>query len=132
MRRALWGSWPIVYTTRDDGLLAEYVDIRECIRDVAPLFTEGATITARVHGKVLDRRQTVTLHGTIIDIRSVNGFDTASSGVPTLSSLAGQATFILETDDDERYGIGGWGAVIEDIEVLRIVVENVPSSGEAQ
>lgn len=129
---ALWESWPILYTTRDDGLPAEYVDIRECIRDVAPLFTEGATITARVHGKVLDRQQTVTLHGTIVDIRSVNGFDTASSGVPTLSSLAGQATFILEADDDERYGIGGWGAVIEDIEALRIVIEDVQSSGDAQ
>lgn len=129
---ALWESWPILYTTRDDGLPAEYVDIRECIRDVAPLFTEGATITARVHGKVVDRRQTVTLHGTIADIRSVNGFDTPSSGVPTLSSLAGQATFILEADDGERYGIGGWGAIIEDVEALRIVIEDVQSSGEAQ
>lgn len=121
---ALWESWPILYTTRDEGLPAEYVDLRECIRDLAPLVADEATITARVFGKVIDQRETVTLRGTVTDLLYANGSETNGTGTPSLSSLAGQATLVLESEGEE-YGIGGWGAVLEDIEALRIVIEDV-------
>lgn len=121
---ALWEAWPIHYTTRDGSLPAEYVDIRECIRDLASVYADGATVTVRVHGKIIDQRETVTLRGRVVDLLSANGFDTEHRTEPALSSLAGQATLVLESDGEE-YGVGGWGAVVEDVEALRVIVEDV-------
>jgi HTH-type transcriptional regulator, sugar sensing transcriptional regulator len=120
---ALWESWPVVYTTRDDGLPAEYVDIRECIRDIAPLLANGATIAASVCGKDAGRKRTHDLRGRVTDVLYANP-DGDESATPSLSSLAGQATLVLETDEGE-YGIGGWGAILEDIEAERVIIESV-------
>lgn len=121
---ALWESWPIVYTTRNDGLPAEYVDIRECIRDVAPLLADDARITAHVRGKGTNRMETFDLRGEITDILYANSLDTEPTTTPALSSLAGQATIVLD-DDGEEYGVGGWGAILEDIEAQRMIIESV-------
>ncbi|MFC7157304.1 TrmB family transcriptional regulator sugar-binding domain-containing protein [Halomarina halobia] len=129
---ALWESWPVVYTTRDDGLPAEYVDIRECIRDVAPLLTDGARIAARVRGEEIGRREPFDRRGEIVDALYATAPGDEPVAPPTLSSLAGQATLVLEVDGEE-YGIGGWGAILEDVEAQRVVVESVefPDGREA-
>ncbi|WP_254546666.1 TrmB family transcriptional regulator [Halomarina pelagica] len=129
---ALWESWPILYTTRDDGLPAEYVDIRECIRDVAPLLADGAHVTARVRGTEVRRREPFDRRGEIVDALYATAPDDDPTAPPTLSSLAGQATLVLEADGEE-YGIGGWGAILEDVEAQRVIVESIefPDDREA-
>lgn len=124
---ALWESWPISYTARNDELPAEYVDIRECIRDIAPLLVDGAHITARVRVKATGRQETFDLRGEIIDILYSNSHDYDAESEPTLSSMAGQATIVFETDGEE-YGVGGWGSILEDIEAQRVIIESVEFS----
>jgi HTH-type transcriptional regulator, sugar sensing transcriptional regulator len=126
---ALWESWPVIYTTRDDGLPAEYVNIRECIRDIAPLLADGAHIATRVRGKGTDRTEMFDLTGEIVDVLYANSPDVEPTTTPALSSLAGQATIVLEVDGEE-YGIGGWGAILEDIEAQRVIIEDVEFAEE--
>jgi sugar-specific transcriptional regulator TrmB len=126
---ALWESWPISYTARDDELPAEYVDIRECIRDIAPLLSDGARITARVRGKATSRQETFDLQGEIGDVLYANSHDYDAESVPTLSSMAGQATIVFEANGEE-YGIGGWGSILEDIEAQRVIIESIEFSDD--
>ena len=121
---ALWESWAIVYTTHSETLPAEYVNIRRCIRDIAPLLADGATITATARGREMGRRQSISLSGEITDILYANGDIREGDQTPSLSTLAGQATIVLRTEDGE-FGIGGWGAVLEDLEADRIIIEAV-------
>ena len=121
---ALWESWPISYTARDNGLPAEYVDIRECIRDIAPLLADEARITAHVRGKATTRQETFDLRGEITDVLYTNSHEYDAESEPTLSGMAGQATIVLETDNEE-YGVGGWGSILEDIEAQRVIINSV-------
>lgn len=121
---ALWESWAVVHTSHSETLPAEYVNIRRCIRDIAPVLAEGATITATARGREMGKRNTVALTGEITDVLYANGDLRDGDATPSLSSLAGQATIVIETDDGE-YGIGGWGAVLEDMEADRIIIEKV-------
>ena len=72
---ALWESWAIVYTTHSETLPAEYVNIRRCIRDIAPLLADGATISATAHGRGMGQRDTVSLSGEITDILHAVGVE---------------------------------------------------------
>ncbi|WP_266081790.1 TrmB family transcriptional regulator [Haladaptatus caseinilyticus] len=127
---ALWESWPLIYTSHDDSLPAEYVNIRRCIRDIAPLLSDGATIHATARGRKIGLKQTQTLSGEITDILYATGDHYEQDQIPSLSSLAGQATIVLRTDDG-KFGVGGWGAVLEDLEADRIIIESVsyPNDG---
>lgn len=125
---ALWEYWPVVYSTRDESLPAEYVDIRECIRDITPLLSDGATITVAVNGKRTESNERCDLRGEVVEVLTPNG-ETRDQQIPTLSSLAGQATLVIDTGEEE-FGVGGWGAILEDIEITRIVVESVDYDGQ--
>ena len=46
----LWEVYPSVHTDRDDAPPFVFVAIRECIRFIEPLLSDGATITASVEG----------------------------------------------------------------------------------
>ncbi|SNZ12453.1 transcriptional regulator [Natronoarchaeum philippinense] len=117
---ALWGTWQPVYDAVDDGIKREYVDIRECVQDIAPIVNDGTTIPATVNGFDIRTGEEVTLSGEITEIISAGMPDT--DGSLTLTQLAGQATLVLESDGRE-YGIGGRGATLEDVEARRIVLD---------
>lgn len=118
----LWESTEPVFEDEDDSLPQTYVNIRKCIRDVAPLLDDGATVTATVQGIDVESSSEVTLEGTIVDT-SYPSLEAAGLE-PPFSYLGGQATIIVETDDG-IVEVGGWGAVIEDYEATRIVIEDV-------
>ena len=129
-RAAAWEAWPTIHTARSDSLPAEYVDIRECIRDISPLLAEGASVTARVRGTRTERRSDYELEGEIVDIvRSQTVTDVTDD--QHLSNLAGRAAIVLETDDGEVHSIGGTGASLEDIEAYRIRIQSIDSAGDA-
>ncbi|MFC4438638.1 MULTISPECIES: TrmB family transcriptional regulator [Natrialbaceae] len=118
---ALWVTWELVYADSTNGSKREYVNVRECICDVAPLVTDGVEIPVTVRGFDVRSGDDVTLSGRIVDIISA-GTPTRDDGSLTLTHLAGQATLVVESDGTE-YGIGGRGATLEDIEATRIVTE---------
>jgi sugar-specific transcriptional regulator TrmB len=124
---ALWGTWDQVYSQTPEDGKREYVDVRECIQDVAPGVEAGTPIPATVRGFDTHTGDDVTLTGTIVDIISA-GTPAADESL-TLSHLAGQATIVLKSDGYE-YGIGGRGSTFEDVEATRIVIEPPESLSE--
>lgn len=121
---ALWQTWELVYAASMDGQKSEYVDVRECICDIAPLLNDGVEIPVTVRGLDVETGETITLSGQIVEIISAGS--TNSEGSLTLTQLAGQATLVLESNGRE-YGIGGRGATLEDIEATRIVIDYADS-----
>jgi sugar-specific transcriptional regulator TrmB len=125
---ALWEPWPSIYTSRTSTLPVEYVDIRECIQDVAPFLSDGTEIRATIEGKTVGGREERTLSGTIVDAVFADRRPDDSMAI-ALSQLAGRAALILDTGEEE-VSIGGWGAVVEDFEAQRIRLEEILSEGE--
>lgn len=119
---ALWSNWEVVYSTRTGELPAVYTNIRECVRHIKPLVDDGHRVVLSVEGHRRDGGEPIELTG------SVSRVDYADPDVdqqsPPLETFVGEATIFLEVDD-ETYRIGGWGALLEEIEAERITVELV-------
>lgn len=115
----LWEVWDTVYSERSDEPPLVYADIRRCVRDVEPFLSDGGTVQATVTGFVTGSGESVELTGDIVDFYYSGA--ARVDGTPALSQLAGQVCFTLRTDD-ETYSVGGWGAVLEDIEATRITI----------
>jgi sugar-specific transcriptional regulator TrmB len=123
----LWEIWDQVYSARSEHPPISYSGIRECLREIDPLMDEGATIHATVRGHDRSTGDTVELSGRIVD--ATYSGETAGEGTPPLAQLAGKVTLYLETDDGDVVTVGGWGAVLEDIEATRMTVTDVSYSG---
>lgn len=116
----LWENADLVYTERTADPPLSYVDIRRLLRETQPLFESAATVTVRVEGydtATGDRRE---FTGTVADARSAQGPGNADPD----PQHAGQVMLAVDTGDDV-VTVGGWGAVLEDVEAERIVVESV-------
>ncbi|RLM59246.1 TrmB family transcriptional regulator [Halobellus sp. Atlit-31R] len=114
----LWEVGSPLYSDRASTPPVEYVDIRQLVRDVRPLFESEATVTVRVDGTDLGTGESRTITGTVEEVQSVVGGDESDS------QIAGQVMFVVDTGS-ERVSVGGWNAVVEDLEATRIVVTDV-------
>jgi sugar-specific transcriptional regulator TrmB len=119
----LWEIWDTIYTLRTPETPTTYVDLRHCVRDVDPLLDEGATITATVEGYDTDSNEDVSVRGQITRVTYTGETVGRDKQLP-LSQLAGRVSITLETDDGP-VEVGGWGAVIEEIEASEITIEDV-------
>ena len=118
----LWEVWDTVYTSRSASLPLSYSDIRQCVREIEPLLSDGARIRVAVDGFDTDTGQPVSFVGDVTDVKYQG---TASTdGSPALSELAGQVNISVISDGFE-YSVGGWGAVLEDVEATRITVREM-------
>lgn len=122
---SLWEAWDLVYTTRNAEPPITYVDIRQCVVDVAPLLHEEATIEVTATGVDPESGDRRTVSGTVVDLYYTGS--SAGNHYPTLSEVAGQVTIFVE-DEDETVSIGGWYAHVEDLELRRLTVESVSSN----
>ncbi|QSG08658.1 TrmB family transcriptional regulator [Halapricum desulfuricans] len=120
----LWESTEPLLEDGDDSLPRSYVNIRQCIRDIWPLLEDGATVSVTVEGIEVESGSTVSFEGEIVDV-TYPSLEAAGTDAPFLY-LGGQATITIETDA-ETVEVGGWGAVIEDYEATRIVLEEIVS-----
>ncbi|WP_247002033.1 TrmB family transcriptional regulator [Halosolutus gelatinilyticus] len=119
----LWEVHETIYAGQRDEPPITYVDLRQCIRDVVPLLDEGYSIEATIRGFETDTGREVTKRGRITDA-TYAGVATNDGRPAPLAQLAGEASVTLATDDD-RYTVGGWGAMIEDFEGVRITIESI-------
>lgn len=117
----LWSVWEPVSDRRSFPL--EYVSLDEFIRDVFPLWRDGAAITATVHGIDTESGDARTVTGTVTDI-TYTGMDVTNDCPPTVGQLAGRSLVGLSTAD-RTYRVGSWGALFEEIEARRIVLESI-------
>ncbi len=119
---ALWTHWPVAYSTRTEGLPATYTNIRECIRHIKPLFDEGNRVVLTVEGHYRQSGEPIEFTGEVTDIVYADPYVEGES--PPLETFLSEAQIMLSVDG-ETYEVGGWGALMEDIEAKRFTVELV-------
>lgn len=117
----LWEVWEQLYSARSQEPSAEYVDVRQFVRDVEPLLDAGEAVRVTVTGYRTGSGEPATVSGVVEDIAYEGS---SGDGEPALSQLAGKVTLTLGTDEGE-VTVGGWGAVLEDLEATRVTVETV-------
>lgn len=119
----LWDIHETIYSARDEQPPVAYADIRQCLQDIEPLFDNGARIDATVRGFETDTNREVAVSGTITDI-TYAGIPSSDDQQMPLAQLAGKTSFTLEHDRGS-YTVGGWGAMLEDIEAIRITIDAI-------
>jgi sugar-specific transcriptional regulator TrmB len=119
----LWEIWETVYTIRTPETPTTYVDIRHAVRDLEPLLAEGAQIEVLVVGYQTDTNDPVELTGRVVSVDYTGSAIGRQEPVP-LAQLAGRISLTLDVDGEE-YEIGGWGALLEEIEATQITVTDV-------
>ncbi|WP_254546230.1 TrmB family transcriptional regulator [Halomarina pelagica] len=129
----LWDPWPLVYSDRPSDPPMEYVDLRQCIRDIAPLVADGATVRVDVTGRDLETGESRSLHGVVVDLLVAEGIP---EGDVPMRELVGQAAIVVEgtehgdrAGDRRRYTVGGWGAILEEIEAENVTVTEIDHGG---
>ena len=119
---SLWEHCETIYSERPADLPIEYVDIRRLVADIGPVVDDGVRLAVSVEGTDTDTGERVSCTGTVTDTEYATSIDTTDT-TDGHSQVAGQATLYVETDNGE-VSVGGWGAIIEDVEATRIVVED--------
>jgi sugar-specific transcriptional regulator TrmB len=122
----LWEIYEPVHSTKTDGPPVQYTEMRECVRYVEPLLEKGVEIGAAVEGYDTATGETVAIHGRLVEA-CYGGVSTRDDERLPLAQLAGEVNVTLATADGE-VTVGGWGAMMEDIEAFRITVEDVTRS----
>lgn len=116
----LWDPWDVYYTAVDDDPPTDYLDIRYCVRDIAPLVEAGSNVSIRIEGVDTGTGSDRTVQGTVREVVA-NGH--GGTDVP-IAVYSGQIGVIVDTADGP-VEIGGWGAMVEEVEAHRITVLSV-------
>lgn len=116
---AVWESWDVIYTARRDELPATYTEIRNCLEDIVAHVEVGDSVFVTVVGTDRTTGKNVTLEGRVVDTTYNHVGDH-----PSLMSHVNEANMTLVTDHGPCV-VGGAGALLEDIEAHRIVVERI-------
>lgn len=119
---SLWTTWETVFEEPTEDAVAEYVDIRECVREVDRLLDAGRTVHARIIGTDVETGESVELAGEIIETGADSPREDRWDATPPL--LHGIASITVVTDDG-TFTVGGWGAMLEDIEANRVTITTV-------
>ncbi|MCU4753174.1 TrmB family transcriptional regulator [Halobacteria archaeon AArc-curdl1] len=118
----LWEVHEELYTERSTEPPTSFVDIRHCVRSIEPYLDKGIGFDATVTGFDTETGAEVEVSGKITGITYGGISDDDEENLP-LAQLAGEASITLETDDT-TYTVGGWGAMIEDLEATRITIND--------
>ncbi|SNR51238.1 TrmB family transcriptional regulator [Halorubrum vacuolatum] len=119
---SLWEVWDVVYDDRATDPPIVYANLRRFVRDVQPLLAEGFAVEATVEGSEVGTGRAVTVAGEIVDV--VYSGDSRADGEIPIGQLAGQVTVELD-DGERRVSVGGWGAVVEDVEATRLTITGI-------
>lgn len=120
----LWTTSEPVYRS---GERPTYVSLEEFVRDVYPFWRAGATVTVTVVGKDIDADEPCEVTG-VLERLLFPDLDVADETPPTYVELSGLVSVVVNSDG-ERYTVGGWGAIFEDIEAEKIRVESAVGLG---
>ena len=114
----LWVHGTPIHTEGRGTPPIEYVDIRQLVREARPIIESGATVTVRIEGTDLNAGEPRTITGTVEGVRSV------VEGKESDPQVAGQVMLDVDTGE-ERVSVGGWNAVVEDVEATRLVITDI-------
>ncbi|WP_247003302.1 TrmB family transcriptional regulator [Halosolutus gelatinilyticus] len=116
----VWALWETVYEDTDPPCV--YMTLEEFVRDVAPLWADGANVAVTIEGTWVDTNDPCEITGIVTDIAYPGVYRV--DGRPSFEELAGFLQLEVVAEDD-RYSVGGWGAVYEDVEAVRISLEAI-------
>lgn len=116
----LWAVWETEVQRRRYPV--RYVSLKEFVCDVYPAWWEDAIISVTVEGIDTTSGEKRVVSGVLMDVL-FPGKD-LSGTAPSLTQLAGQATIVVRTPD-QACTVGGWGALIEDVEARRITIDAI-------
>lgn len=118
-RTCLWEHAETIYSAQDSTIPVEYIDIRQFLKEFQPELESETILTVTVVGTDTrtgdERRFTGTVESITYEADTIHGEEALQS--------AGTVTLVIDTGD-ERVSVGGWGAVIEDVEATRITVKS--------
>jgi len=117
-----WDTWDPIYSSIGSEPPIEYVDIRYCVRDIAPLIRNGTTVRVRIEGADTETGKDRIIEGAVSDFIVTGSNDAADAEV--IASYGGQVAIVVETDDGP-VEVGGWGAMIEAVEAHQITVVDI-------
>ncbi|RKD89188.1 TrmB family transcriptional regulator [Halopiger aswanensis] len=124
----VWELWETVYEDTEPPF--PYMTLEEFVRDVAPLWRDGADLAVTIEGTWVETNEPCQITGIVTDIGYPGIY--RSDDYPSFEDVAGFLQLEVAADG-QLYSIGGWGAVYEDIEAVRITLEVIefedPSSG---
>ena len=119
---SLWEEWQIAYSVRRTEPPIRYVNVRQCVVDIAPLYHEGATISVTVDGYETESGAERRISGTIVDL--VYSGKATNDAYPALSEVSGQVTICVDTGE-EICTVGGQYATVEHLQLRRLTVESI-------
>jgi len=117
-----WDTWEPIYSSVGEEPPIEYIDIRYCVRDVAPLIRDGATVRVSVEGTDTETGADRVVEGIVSDVL-ISGTANVAEADP-VARYGGQIGLLVETDEGP-VEVGGWGAMVEAVEAHRITVVDV-------
>ncbi|MFB6244403.1 MAG: TrmB family transcriptional regulator [Halobaculum sp.] len=117
---SLWEQWERVHDDQTNGFPVEYMDIRNCARDLSALDLSVYDARLQVEGYDVNTGAERELVGSVERIRCPVPIEPDTHVV----DLVGQVTVDLRTNDGVT-SVGGWGALIEDVEATRITLLSV-------
>lgn len=118
----LWDSFETVYSVHDTSPPITYVNIRQCVADIAPLFHEGATIQLTANGWDTITGEKRHVSGQITDV--IFSGPTTDNTYPALCEVSGQVSIFVD-DGENTHSIGGWLPQVEDIELERLTIDAI-------
>ncbi|WP_276253664.1 TrmB family transcriptional regulator [Halomontanus rarus] len=119
----LWEVYEQVYSGSREEPPITYVDLRQCVREIEPLLEEGATLTMTVQGFDTTDGTAVERRGRVLDV-TYTGVSATDDATTPLPQLAGEVSVTLETADGTCL-VGGWGAMLEDLEATRLTIDAI-------
>ncbi|WP_436908322.1 TrmB family transcriptional regulator sugar-binding domain-containing protein [Halosimplex marinum] len=113
---SLWNHWEQVHSDRPSGFPKVFTSIRNCVAEIAPRAAEADDLRATVEGFDTETGEETRVDGRIDDVIPAPSADNGPHE-------ADQVTLFLD-DGDAVHSVGGFGAVIEDVRVAWIRVED--------
>lgn len=121
---ALWESWAEIYSSKPDDPPIAYTSIRTCINDVKTLIEANHTVVVRVHGRDRTTGKKVEFTGKVSGLGDASHRADSDRPESALATVPEHAMLTLDTGT-EYLSVGGWGAIMEDIEADRLIVEAI-------
>lgn len=117
----LWEPWDTLYSEAI-GSPTTYVSIRELIRDIESVRTDGETVRVRVEGVDTQRKEEVTIEGEVVEVIYTDIYEERDV---TFAQQFIQAALRIRDDDGVEYTVGGYGAVLEDIRAIQMSITSI-------
>lgn len=117
-----WDVWEPFYKASTTDIDVDYIDIRYFVRDIEPLIESNKQVHLQVEGADTETGERRIVEGAVQDV--ILDPDQADMDCHSVVTYGGRVALVLETDSGV-VEVGGWGALVEDVEAHRLEVLSI-------